>query len=50
MFTIDENCLIRLWDLDQGICIRSYPLEVPSTAGEGELDDNLEQFKTKYHV
>ena len=50
MFTVDENCLIRLWDLGQGICIRSYPLEVPSTAGEGELDDNLEKFRTKYHI
>ena len=50
MFTVDEYCLIRLWDLDQGICIRSYPLEVPNSTKEGELDDNLEKFRTKYHI
>ena len=50
MFTIDENCLIRLWDLEQGICIRSYPLEVPSSAKDGDIDDNLDKFKTRYHI
>jgi hypothetical protein len=27
MFTLDFDCLIRLWDLVTGECIRSYPLE-----------------------
>ena len=28
LFTLDFDCLIRLWDLVEGQCLRSYPLEV----------------------
>ena len=28
LFTLDFDCLIRLWDLVSGECIRSYPLEM----------------------
>lgn len=28
LFTLDQDCLIRLWDLIDGNCLRSYPLEV----------------------
>lgn len=28
LFTLDFDCLIRLWDLVTGECIRSYPLEI----------------------
>ena len=28
LITIDFDCLIRLWDLVEGQCLRSYPLEV----------------------
>ena len=50
LFTVDENCLIRLWDLKQGICIRSYPLEVP--AGKQQLfsDKNLDRFRTSHKI
>ena len=34
MFTIDIDCLVRQWDLTTGLCIRSYPLEKPSAAGD----------------
>ena len=47
LFTIDENCLVRIWDLLQGICIRSYPLEIANTATDGDHTDNLVKFKTK---
>jgi WD40 repeat protein len=39
LFTLDQDCLIRLWDLIDGNCLRSYPLEVieaPDYAGEGQ--------------
>ena len=34
MFTIDEHGLIRQWDLTTGDCVRSYPLEKPTKAGD----------------
>ena len=45
--TVDENCLVRTWDLNQGICIRSYPLEIANTSHDGDHNDNLVMFKTK---
>ena len=34
IFTIDQHCMIRQWDLLTGKCVRSYPLEKPAAAGE----------------
>ena len=46
MFTVDIDCLIRQWDLISGDCIRSYPLEKPSQAGDqNNMDNNLKNFK-----
>ena len=47
LFTVDEHCLVRTWDLAQGICIRSYPLEIANTSTDGDHNDNLVKFKTK---
>ena len=46
VFTIDIDCLIRMWDLTTGDCVRSYPIEKPSSANEqNSMDNNLAHFK-----
>ena len=51
MFTIDADCLIRLWDLTTGLCVRSYPLEKPSAAGDqNSMDNNLSHFKQRHQI
>ena len=50
LLTVDENLLIRLWDLKQGICKRSYPLEIPKVKGAGFSDENLDNFKTTHTI
>jgi len=51
MFTIDVHCLIRQWDLSTGLCIRSYPLEKPSAAGDqNSMDNNLSHFKQRHDI
>lgn len=32
LFTVDIHCLVRMWDLRSGECVKSYPLEIVSTA------------------
>lgn len=44
LFTLDQDCLIRLWDLVDGNCLRSYPLEVidaPDYVHEGQKLDGV---------
>lgn len=51
MFTIDVDCLIRQWDLTTGQCVRSYPLEKPSAAGDqSSMDNNLSHFKQRHKI
>lgn len=40
LFTLDFDCLLRLWDLVSGECIRSYPLEMLE-------DENAQEDKNK---
>ena len=51
MFTIDRHSLIRQWDLITGLCVRSYPLEKPSAAGDqNSMDNNLSHFKQRHDI
>ena len=50
MFTVDIDCLVRMWDLNTGVCIKSYPLEKPRKPGEGNMDDNLSHFKVTKQI
>ena len=51
MFTVDVDCLIRQWDLITGICVRSYPIEKPSAAGDkSNADNNLAMFKARNQI
>ena len=51
MFTVDVDCLIRQWDLITGICVRSYPIEKPSAAGDKSTgDNNLAMFKARNQI
>ena len=51
LFTVDIDCLIRQWDLTNGECTRSYPLEKPSQASDqNSLDNNLSHFKQRHQI
>ena len=50
LLTVDEDCLVRLWDLKQGICIKSYPLESPKAKGQIANEDNMANFSSKHPI
>ena len=48
MFALDENCLIRIWDLKTNKCIKSYPIEVASQ--EKEINGSQTTFQSKMKI
>ena len=45
IITVDIDCLIRIWCLRKGVCIRSYPLELPKSK-----DNTDEDFKSRLKI